>query len=63
MSKSKQEWQICVFCKYNKHCSAGASRILGLPPNSPIINEIGCFNHETYKNQKAYQMQLFDNLK
>ena len=59
MAHRDKEWKICVFCKYNEVCSAGASRIINLPPNSPIINEIGCFDHETYKNQKAYQMKLF----
>ena len=60
MAKTSKEWKICVFCKHKKACVAGASRILGLPPNSPIVNEIGCFEYETYKNQKAVQMKLFD---
>ena len=60
MNKSSKEWKICVFCKYKKSCVAGSSRILGLPPNSPIVNEIGCFEYETYKNQKAVQIKLFD---
>lgn len=59
MQKTKKEWKICVFCPHNKNCAAGASRILGLPPNSPIVNEIGCFDYETFKNQKAHQMKLF----
>ena len=60
MNKKSKEWNVCVFCKYRKACVAGASRILGLAPNSPIVNEIGCFNHETFKNQKAVQIKLFD---
>lgn len=59
MVKSKKEWKICVFCKYKKSCAAGLSRIMDLPPNSPIVNEIGCFEHEIYKNQKTVQMKLF----
>ena len=50
--KSDKDWNVCVFCKHRKDCVAGASRILGLAPNSPIVYEIGCFNYETYKNQK-----------
>lgn len=60
MARTSKEWKICVFCKYNKYCEAGAGRILGLPPNSPIVNEIGCFDYETYKNQKAVQIKLFE---
>lgn len=60
MPKKTKEWKICVFCKYKDVCSAGAKRIIGLPPNSPVISEIGCFEHETYKNQKAVQISLFD---
>lgn len=60
MRKSEKEWKICVFCKYKKACAAGAGRILDLPPNSPIINEIGCFEYETYKKQKVVQIRLFD---
>ena len=60
MVKNKKEWKMCVFCKYNGVCAAGAGRIVDLPPNSPIITEIGCFEYETYKNQKAVQISLFD---
>lgn len=58
--KSDKDWNVCVFCKHRKDCVAGSNRILGLAPNSPIVYEIGCFNYETYKNQKATQMKLFD---
>ena len=53
---SKKQWIICGNCIYLEKCQAGKTKIVDIDVNSPIYNEIGCYDHEQInpKQQKLF---------
>lgn len=55
-----RKWIICGECIYYNECKAGNNRMKGVSPDSTVYNEIGCYNHEQYRQQKdGRQLKLF----
>jgi len=41
-----KKWVICGTCPYLDNCKAGQAKTSNITANSPVYNEIGCFDYE-----------------
>jgi hypothetical protein len=53
---SKKQWIICGNCVYYYKCQAGQLKMIGIDANSPLYNDIGCYDHE---QASPKQIKLF----
>jgi len=54
-----KKFYTCYTCRNLEKCLAGKSRLEHVEINSPIIQDIGCFEMEIYKEQiKPKQLKL-----
>lgn len=56
----KRKFYTCYNCEFKIDCKVAESRLEGVSLNSPIVDDIGCFEHEIYKAQtQSKQLGLF----
>jgi len=57
---AKKQWIICGTCKYLSKCTAGNAKLINIDINSPVYNDIGCFDFQQYYDLiNPKQMKLF----
>ena len=54
---SKKLWINCGTCPYLDKCKSGKSKLNNVPADSPIYNDIGCYDYEQVIPK---QMKLFN---
>ncbi len=52
----KKQWITCGSCQFLTKCKAGKAKLINVDTNSPVYNEIGCFD---YEQASPKQIKLF----